>query len=128
MEETIQPNCFGAVVYNDKHPDGILIPKETIAELFTTYGGSFVRSLGEALRHADPFNTLDLLLTFNRYVKYYLTDFYDVEKGQIKQVEEKVVASAVKVGKTVVAGKRHGDAIFLAHQLYGIKKGVSFEQ
>lgn len=86
-----------------------------------------------ALRHADPFNTYKLLDTFREYVAQYL-EMFNITENEIykskypEPITEKVVASAVKYGRTIVTGKRHGDAIFLAHQLCGIKKGVSFEQ
>ena len=106
--------------------DGKFIPKETIAEYFTTYGGSFVKSIGEALRHADPFNTYKLLDTFKEYVIQYLNVFNITENEIYKSkypepIEEKLVASAVKVGNIIAIGKRHGDAIFIARKVYGIQ-------
>ena len=38
----------------------------------TSFGGSFVKALGEALRHADEMNTTKIKETFPEYWKQYL--------------------------------------------------------
>lgn len=105
--------------------DGKFIPKETIAEYFSSYGGSFVKSIGEALRHADPFNTYKLLDTFKEYVTQYIQTFDNTERGIGREpVDEKIVASAVniKISGLVTIGKRHSDAMRIANRVYGVKK------
>ena len=45
--------------------------KISIAKAMRRYGGSFVSSLGEALIHADPINTMKIQKAFPDYWKQY---------------------------------------------------------
>ena len=46
--------------------------KVTVSENMIRYGGSFIKALGEALRHADPMNTTKIKHTFSKYWEQYL--------------------------------------------------------
>jgi len=46
--------------------------KITVADNMVKFGGSFVRSLGEALYHADPINTRKIKDTFSEYWEQFL--------------------------------------------------------
>ena len=51
------------------------IHKTEIADAFCTYGGSFVKCLGDALYHADHINSSKLLNTRSGYVEEYANKF-----------------------------------------------------
>ena len=106
--------------------DGEFIPKEEIADLFIEFGGSFVQSLWESLRRADMNNTVKLLTAFENYVRDYLIRFHNRNDEEIEP--ERLVASAIKFNGNIVAGKRHGGAIFMAQRFHGLKRGQTYIQ
>lgn len=64
-----------AYLENEETDEEIVVPYTYIAEAFEKYGGSFVRSLWTALRHADPFNVAKILSTRPSYVQQYCNQF-----------------------------------------------------
>lgn len=51
------------------------IEKEKIAEVFESYGGSFLNALAIALYRADSNNTIKILTTWEEYAKEYIEKF-----------------------------------------------------
>ena len=78
-----------SIVYleNDETGEEMMISYTEIAEAFERYGGSFVHSLGIALRHADPFNVAKILSTRPNYVQQYCNQFIIPQYHEEKQRE-----------------------------------------
>lgn len=47
-----------------------------IAENMITYGGSFVKCIGQAMHHADYFNLMTLIKAFPEYMNEYHPDVF----------------------------------------------------
>lgn len=105
--------------------NGNYVSKEEIADLFIEFGGSFVQSLWESLYRADMINTQILLECFKFYVTDYLDRFYEKTNENPKEV---IIASAIQFGKKIVPGRRHGDALFVAAKVYGLKRWENYTQ
>ena len=58
-----------------KHFDRVRFSKSELADAFEKYGGSFVQSLGLALRNADCINADKLIKAFENYVIEYAFEF-----------------------------------------------------
>lgn len=56
---------------------------DSMLEAMETYGGSFVKALANAMRHADPNNYTKLVSAFSNYVSEYrkmAKDMKDIKK------------------------------------------------
>ena len=72
---------------NEETDEEIEIFYTLIAEAFVQYWWSFVRCIGQALRHADPFNVAKILSTRPNYVQQYCNEFIIPELNEKEQEE-----------------------------------------
>lgn len=54
--------------------------KTKISDNMVTYGGSFVKGLGEALLHADSHNTYKVAITWPMFIKQYLPENWEAKE------------------------------------------------